>query len=176
MEAEKLLSAFAIGSGSCRLRRRQKNIVNAAATRATRPPTTPPAIAPAFDFVREVGKGVGRVTDEVEDGAAVELEVWEGVEVVMSEDDDCGFEMDRLASIGLNVLFDLVTFRYAQVGTTSWEGIGCRNVVTSTSEQLAAHSVQFIKLRSWQPPQALMREYVTVLHRHSVASATEGPM
>lgn len=132
MEAVKLLLVFAIGSDSFRLRRRQKKIVNPAATRATRPPTTPPAIAPAFDCVREVVTSVGRVTEEVGDGAAVELEgEGEDVEEDMTEDDD-EWDAFKLAIIGLNILFDWVTFRYAQAGTTTWEGIGCRNVVTST--------------------------------------------
>jgi hypothetical protein len=40
--------------------------------------------------------------------------------------------------------------------------------------QFTAQSVQEMKVRFWQPPQAEMREYVTVLHRQTVASAEGG--
>lgn len=48
-------------------------------------------------------------------------------------------------------------------------------VAISIYGQLALQFPQDVKVRFWQPPQALITEYVTVLHAQEVAAAKVGP-
>jgi hypothetical protein len=65
--------------------------------------------------------------------------------------------------------------RYAQRGTVNVDGRDAGNIVSYLWGQFSVHVVQFTYDRSWQPAQALTREYVTVLHRQLSASALVGP-
>jgi len=174
-DVEKLLGTRSDSSSGRLRRRRQNSTANPTATTNTRPPTTPPAIAPELDFVWDTGVGVGdgRVTGVDADGGVSAIDLEE--EVAEADADKLDWERDRLARIGLKILAVFVTSRNAHDGITTSGGIVCRNRPTSTCEQFVAHSVHGINVRFWHPAHALMREYVTVLHRQRVASDKDGP-
>jgi hypothetical protein len=67
------------------------------------------------------------------------------------------------------------TSKYAHPGTETPEGIGSGYVSVYTMAQLADHTLHERYVRPWQAPQALISEYVTVLHWQGFAFCRVGP-
>jgi hypothetical protein len=115
----------------------------------TSPPTTPPAIAPALDFL---------LADTVVDGVRVGVNT-----LVLASEADAELEVADAeafcsATTTLKLLPVRVRLRNAQLGTSTDDGTDFGNVVNDTSGQSSLHVSQSVYVRFWHPAQALIIE------------------
>lgn len=163
--------------GAFRLRRITNQVTRAATIpRAARPPTTPPAMAPALELDLELC-GVEPVPDGSEvDTAPFALPVAlpDGtVAVGIGVAVDSGLSPAACESVALQVP-PTVTFKYAQWGTAVFPGMTSGYCVTKTAGQLASQKFHASMETPWQAVQAMNREYMTVLHSQSSAEPFGG--
>jgi len=159
------------------LRRRSQNTSRPTPMRNTSPPTTPPAIAPAFDFPSLLG-GSGDDSAPVGDSVGAS-----SLDVLESEGVDDP-EVDEAASATIFAWMGpqswpvkVVTSMYAHCGTSTSSGmsLGYSEMKRASEGQFSDHRVQFCAARPWHRAHALVREKTTVLQLQGVAPAADGP-